>query len=105
MRTPNSFQDFTRQFHQDVELVHPGCWSDDPDARNSIYEDFKELHGKVIVDELAAFFHELIDSPDIDLEKLWNKFGKSDFILKSEGVQNLIHDFLHWSQHLGENRS
>lgn len=59
MTPPKSFYDFTLQFHQDLDAVHPG-WADTPDGRNQIYEDFLQGYGDQAVRELVTYCEKLL---------------------------------------------
>lgn len=99
MTPPKSFYDFTLQFHQDLDVVHPG-WADTPDGRNQIYEDFRQGYGDQAVRELATYCQKLLADNETDLGSLWFKESKADWVIQDEGVRFLFNDFLGWANSL-----
>lgn len=99
MTPPKSFYDFTLQFHQDLDVVHPG-WAETSDGRNQIYEDFRQGYGDQAVRELATFCEKLLADKEIDLGSLWFKESKADWVIQDEGVRFLFNDFLRWKTSL-----
>lgn len=97
MKIPQAFYDFTLQFHQDLELVHPGWASEEPRARYEIYKSFRQGFGDQAVEELAAYFGLLLDSEDADLEALWTKESRADWLFDGKGVRRLFKDFHSWA--------
>jgi hypothetical protein len=97
MKPPQAFRDFTLQFHQDIELVYPDWGSDSPTARHDIYKSFRRRYGDDAVRELSAFFEELMSSEHVDLEDLWFKESKADWVISSEGILRLFKDFQAWA--------
>lgn len=97
MKPPQAFRNFTLQFHQDIDLVYPGWGSDSPTARHDIYKSFRRRYGDEAVRELNAFFEKLMSSEHVDLEDLWFKESKADWVISSEGIQRLFKDFQAWA--------
>lgn len=97
MTPPQSFYDFTLQFHQDLDLVHPDWASDVPDGRKCIYESFAGQYGEQAVGELAKYFRDLLADEEIDLGTLWFEKSKADWVIPDEGVRFLLRDFLDWA--------
>ncbi|AXI43128.1 hypothetical protein [Sulfitobacter sp. SK011] len=95
MTPPKSFYDFTLQFHQDLDVVHPG-WAETPDGRNQIYEDFRQGYGDKAVLELATYCEELLADSETDLGSFWLAESKADLVIQDEGVRFLFNDFLGW---------
>ena len=95
MKPPQSFYDFTLQFHQDLDLVYPD-WADTPDGRLELYEDFRQGYGDEAVLELASYCEQLLANKDIDLGSLWFEESKADWVIPDEGVRILLEDFLKW---------
>jgi len=100
VRLPQSFYDFTLQFHQDLDLVHPDWASDTPDGRKELYEDFRQGCGDQAVSELSSFFKQLRTDQDVDLESLWFKESKADWIIPEKGLRLLFKDFEDWAASL-----
>ena len=98
MKPPQSFYDFTLQFHQDLDLVYPDWASDSPHARREIYEDFRQGYGDQAVTELAAYFRRLLNDEDVDLESLWFKESKADWVIPEAGLRRLFEDFEVWAE-------
>lgn len=99
MTPPKSFYDFTLQFHQDLDVVHPG-WANTPDGRNQIYEDFRQGYGDQAVRELATCCQKLLADNQTDLGSLWLKESKADWVIQDDGVRFLFNDFLGWANSL-----
>lgn len=97
MRPPQSFYDFTRQMHQDLDLVYPDWSSDKPGGRHDLYQDFRQGYGDRAVRELAGFFERLRTDPHADLESLWFKESKADWVLSEDGLRMLFEDFENWA--------
>lgn len=97
MKPPQAFRDFTLQFHQDIDLVYPDWGSDSPTARHDIYKSFRRRYGDDAVRELSDFFEELMSSEHVDLEDLWFKESKADWVISSEGILRLFKDFQAWA--------
>lgn len=97
MKPPQSFYDFTLQFHQDLELAHPGWASEEPRARYAIYESFQQGFGDRAVDELTAYFELVLNDEDADLEALWTKESRADWLFDGQGVRRLFLDFRAWA--------
>jgi hypothetical protein len=97
VKPPQSFYDFTLQFHQDLDLVYPDWGSESPDARHGIYSSFHEKYGDRAVAELAAYFRRLLSDERIDLEALWFKESKADWVFSEEGLRRLFKDFVAWA--------
>lgn len=95
MKPPQSFYDFTLQFHQDLDLVYPG-WADTPDGRRGIYEGFAARYGDQAVRELAKYCKRLLAENETDLGTLWFNESKADWVIPDEGVRFLFEDFLDW---------
>ncbi|MHC0054839.1 hypothetical protein [Actibacterium sp. D379-3] len=100
MKPPQAFYDFTLQFHQDLDLVYPGWASEDPNARWGLYEDFRQGFGDRAVEELAAYFRRLLNDKNADLESIWFKESKADWIISGEGIRRLFEDFQAWASSL-----
>lgn len=100
MKPPQSFYDFTLQFHQDLDLVYPDWGSDTPDGRKELYEDFRQGYGDKAVSELAAYFKKLRANEEIDLETLWFKESKADWVIPEKGIRRLFKDFEAWASSL-----
>lgn len=96
MKPPQSFYDFTLQFHQDLELVHPD-WADTPDGRKGIYESFRQRYGNQAVRELAKYCKERLADKESDLGSIWFNESKADWVIPDEGVRFLFKDFLDWA--------
>ncbi len=99
MTPPKSFYDFTLQFHQDLDLVHPG-WPDTPNGRDDIYESFAMRYGDQAVRELVTYCERLLADDKTDLGSLWPKESKADWVIPDEGVRFLFRDFLGWAASL-----
>jgi hypothetical protein len=99
MTPPKSFYDFTLQFHQDLDAVHPG-WADTLGGRNQIYEDFRQGYGDHAVRELVTYCEKLLADKKTDLGSLWRKESKADWVIPDEGVRFLFRDFLGWAASL-----
>ncbi len=97
MKPPQSFYDFTLQFHQDLDLVHPD-WADKPNGRDGLYESFARHFGDQAVRELIVYFKQLLSDPQIDLGTLWFEESKADWIIPDEGVRWLFNDFIEWAE-------
>lgn len=97
MKIPQAFYDFTLQFHQDLELVHPGWASEELRARYEIYESFRQGFGDRAVEELAAYFAHLLECKDAELEALWTKESRADWLFDGRGVRWLLQDFRAWA--------
>ncbi len=100
MKPPQAFRDFTLQFHQDIDLVYPNWGSDSPTARHDIYTSFRRRYGDQAVRELNAFFDRLLSDEHADLEDLWFKESKADWVISSEGIRRLLMDFQAWASSL-----
>ena len=100
MKPPQAFRDFTLQFHQDIDLVYPDWGSDSPTARHGIYKSFRRRYGDEAVRELNAFIDRLLSDEHVDLEDLWFKESKADWVISSEGVRRLFEDFQAWAHSL-----
>ena len=96
MKPPQSFYDFTLQFHQDLDVVHPG-WADTPDGRYAIYESFARRYGDQAVRELVTYCEKLLADDKIDLGTLWFNESKADWVIPDKGVRFLFEDFLGWA--------
>lgn len=99
MTPPKSFYDFTLQFHQNLDVVHPD-WADTPDGRNQIYEDFRQGYGDQAVRELVTYYEILLADSRADLGSLWFKESKADWVIPDEGVRFIFRDFLGWAASL-----
>ncbi|QDL90384.1 hypothetical protein FDP22_00370 [Paroceanicella profunda] len=97
MKPPKAFYDFTSQFHQDLHLVYPNWGSEAPTARHDIYESFRQGYGDEAVRELNAYFEGLLSDEHADLEDLWFKDSKADWVISSEGIRRLFKDFQVWA--------
>lgn len=97
MTPPQSFYDFTLQFHQDLDLVHPDWASDIPGARRGIYESFRQRYGDRAVAELATYFRRLLGDEKVDLGTLWFEESKADWVISEAGLRRLFGDFLAWA--------
>ena len=93
MKPPQAFYDFTLQFHQDLHLVYPDWASDSPTARHAIYENFRQRYGDQAVRDLSAFSRRLLSDEHIDLESVWFKESKADWVISEEGIRRLFKDF------------
>jgi len=104
MKPPQAFRDFTLQFHQDIDLVYPDWGSDSPTARHDIYTSFytsfRRSYGDEAVRELSAFIDGLLSDEHADLEDLWFKESKADWVISSEGIRRLFKDFSAWASSL-----
>ena len=98
MKPPQSFYDFTLQFHQDLDLVYPDWSSDIPGGRDELYEDFRQWYGDHAVQELSQYFKKLLSRDDVHLGSLWFKKSKADWIIPNEGVRWLFSDFIEWAE-------
>ena len=96
MKPPQSFYEFTLQFHQDLDLVYPD-WSTTPHGRDEIYEGFAMRYGTQAVAELSEFMGALLVNREADLGSLWFNESKADLIIQDEGVRFLFKDFLSWA--------
>lgn len=96
MKPPKSFHDFTSQFHQDLDLVYPGWATESSSARRALYEDFRQRFGNDAVNELAAYFRILLNDETSDLETLWFRESKADWVISGKGLQRLFSDFEAW---------
>ena len=99
MKPPKSFNDFTSQFHQDLDLVYPGWASESPSARHELYRDFRQGFGDDAVNELAAYFRLLLNDETSDLETLWFR-SKADWVISGKGLRRLFSDFEAWASSL-----
>lgn len=99
MNPPQSFFDFSLQFHQDLDAVHPG-WGDTLDGRSQIYEDFRQSYGDQAVQELVIYCKKLLADNETDLGSLWLKESKADWVIQDDGVRFLFNDFLGWANSL-----
>lgn len=97
MKPPQSFRDFTMQFHQDIGLVYPDWGSESPTARHDTYKSFRRRFGDPAVRELSLYFHELLADGHANLEELWFKESKADWVISSEGIRRLFKDFQDWA--------
>src|SRR5690554_2639395 len=100
MKPPQSFYDFTLEFHQAIDLVHPDWLSEAPDGRHELYEDFRQRYGGQAVDDLVRYFKRLLSNADADLEALWFKESKADWVISKEGLRKLFEDFAAWAESL-----
>ena len=100
MKPPQAFHDFTLQFHQDLELAHPGWASEEPLARYEIYEGFRQGYGDRAINELVVYFRCVLNDKDADLESLWFKESKADWVISEEGLRRLFKDFETWASSL-----
>lgn len=100
MKPPKSFYDFTSQFHQDLELVYPGWASEPSSARHELYGDFRRRFGDDAVNELAAYFRLLLNDKTSDLETLWSRESKADWVISENGLRRLFSDFEAWASSL-----
>ena len=96
MKPPQSFYDFSLQFHQDLDLIYPD-WADSHDGLTELYEDFRQGYGDQAVQELANFFRHLLSDPDADLEALWFKRSKAEWIIPKEGLRLIFKGFADWA--------
>ena len=101
MIPPQSFYDFTLQFHQDLHLVYPGWASESPTARHDIYANFRERYGEQAVRDLRYFFRLLLSDEHLDIETLWFEESKADWVIPEEGIRRLFKDFEAWATSLG----
>ena len=97
MKPPQAFRDFSLQFHQDIDLVYPDWGSDSPTARHDIYKSFRRRYGDTAVRELYGYFKDLLADEHADLEELWFKESKADWVISSEGIRRLFKDFQDWA--------
>jgi hypothetical protein len=100
VKPPNSFYDFTSQFHQDLELVYPGWTSESPSARHELYGDFRQRFGDRAVKDLAAYFKLLLEDKNSDFETLWFNESKADWVISGKGLRRLFIDFEAWASSL-----
>ena len=100
MKAPQAFYDFTLQFHQDLDLVHPDWASDAPTARHEIYQSFRRQYGDQAVHDLNAFCEKLLSHAPDDLESFWFKESKADWVISNDGIRLLLKDFQTWAASL-----
>ena len=100
MKPPQAFYDFTLQFHQDLHLVYPDWASETPTARHKIYESFRQRYGDQAVHDLSAFSRRLLSDVHTDLESLWFKESKADWVISEVGIRRLFKDFEAWASSL-----
>ncbi|MDM7931572.1 hypothetical protein [Tabrizicola sp.] len=100
MRTPQAFYNFTLQFPQGLDLVYPDWASDAPTARHEIYQSFRQRYGDQAVRDLNAFSERLLSDERADLEALWFKESKADWVISNEGIRLLLKDFQTWASSL-----
>ena len=100
MKPPQAFHDFTLQFHQDIDLVHPNWFSDNLTALHDIYNSFRRRYGDDAVRELNAFFDKLLSNEHVDLEEFWAKESKADWFFSSGGTRWFFKDFQAWASSL-----
>ena len=100
MKPPQAFYDFTLQLHQDLDLVYPGWASEAPNARWELYEDFRQGFGDQAVQELAVYFKRLLNDKNSNLESIWSRESKADWMFGDEGVRQLFEDFEAWASSL-----
>lgn len=91
---PQSFYDFSLQFHADMNLTHP----DLPSFRR-LYEGFRTRHGDNAVKELAAYLKRLRADSQVDLEAVWYD-SKADMLFPEQGLRQLFEDFEVWAASL-----
>lgn len=99
-RPPQSFRDFSLQFHQDLELVHPGFLSGFPGSLHGLYESFRQQHGDRAVRELAAYFGRLLADEHVHLESLWFRKSSADLVLSEAALRRMFEDFAAWAASL-----
>jgi len=92
MKPPKSFDDFTSQFHADLELTHP-----DFASLRELYESFRVWHGDDAVTELAAYFKRMRDDDQVDLVALWFDSKADVFFSEEEDIRRLFEDFEAWA--------
>lgn len=97
VKPPQAFYDFTLQLHQDLDLVYPGWSSEASDARRELYEDFRQGFGDRAVEELSAYFGLLLNDEYADLEALWTKESRADWLFDRQGIRRLLEDFRTWA--------
>lgn len=97
MKPPQSFLDFTKEFHQDLDLVHPGWAEDAPQGRYEIFEDFRQRYGDAAVQELAAYFKRMRAEPDHVLRALWFRKSKAEWVVPGAGVRRIFEEFEAWA--------
>lgn len=100
MKPPKSFYDFTSQLHQDLDLVYPGWASESSGARHELYGDFRQRFGNDAVNELAAYFRNLLNDETSDFETLWFRESKADWVISGKGLRRLFSDFEAWASSL-----
>ncbi|MEX5729780.1 hypothetical protein Ga0609869_003133 [Rhodovulum iodosum] len=97
MKPPQAFYDFTLQLHQDLDLVYPGWSSEASDARRELYEDFRQGFGDRSVAKLSAYFGLLLNDEYADLEAIWTKESRADWLFERQGIRRLLEDFRAWA--------
>lgn len=96
MKPPQSFYDFSSQFHQDLDLTHPG-WADNHDGLTGLYDDFRQGYGDQAVQELAAYFRALLSDPHANLASLWFEKSKAEWVIPRDGVRLIFKSFEEWA--------
>jgi hypothetical protein len=97
VKAPQAFYDFTKQFHQDLDLIYPDWASDAPTARHEIYQSFRHRYGDQAVRDLNAFCEKLLSDARADLESFWFKESKADWVISNDGIRLLLKDFQTWA--------
>lgn len=95
MKTPQAFYDFSRQFHQDLNLIYPEGASDS--VRHEIYDSFRQQFGDEAVRDVDGFFGNLLSDEGVDLESFWFTESKADWAISDQGVRLLLQDFRAWA--------
>ena len=97
MKPPQSFLDFTKEFHQDLGLVHPGWAENTPQVRHVMYADVRQRYGDAAVRDLAAYFTRMLAEPDHVLGALWCRKSEAEWGLPGEGVRRIFEEFGDWA--------
>ena len=97
MKTPKAFYDFSRQFHQDLNLVYPEWAAEFSSVRHEIYDSFRQQFGDQAVRDLDGFFGNLVSVENADVESFWFTESKSDWAISEQGVRLLFQDFRAWA--------
>ena len=100
MKPPQAFYDFTLQFDQDLHLVYPDWASESPTARHDIYKNFRRTYGDQAMRDLSDFSRRLLSDENLDLESLWSKESKADWVIPEEEIRRLFNDFEAWASSL-----
>ena len=95
VKTPQAFYDFSRQFHQDLNIVYPE-WAEDS-WRHEIYASFRHQFGDQAVRDVDGFFVTLLSDENLDLGSFWFTGSKADWVISDQGVRLLFQDFRAWA--------